>query len=150
MDREPKDVEAALAHDLNNYLQVVMGNLEVLRRRAAFAPDVVDAALNATRHAAQLADRISAMGRLRNPQPQRFDVNQVLNELREMVVRTLGDTIRVELELTEGLARAVVDPRCLQVALLELATNSRDAMPGGGKFTVRTGRAGVGMLKVEI
>ena len=61
MARELKQVEAALAHDLNNFLQVIMGNLELLRRRGEFVPEIVQAALQATRHAAQLADTGSGM-----------------------------------------------------------------------------------------
>jgi len=135
---EMKDVEAALAHDLNNYLQVVMGNLEVLRRRASFVPEIVNNALNATRHAAQLADRLVSIGRLRSLEPRSLDLNAALVDLGEMISRTLGDSIRVDMDLAPGLARAVIDPRCLQIALLELVTNARDAMPAGGKLSVRT------------
>src|SRR5437762_11140652 len=87
---ELKDVEAALAHDLNNYLQVVMGNLEVLRRRASFVPEIVAAALNATRQAAQLADRLVAVGRLHHLEPRKLDLNHTLTELREMLARKIG------------------------------------------------------------
>ena len=65
MSAELKQVEAALAHDLNNVLQVVMGNLELLKRRGELVPEIVDAALQATRTAATLADRAGAIGRLR-------------------------------------------------------------------------------------
>ena len=138
-----KDVEAALTHDLNNTLQVVMGNLEVLRRRAAFVPEVVDAALNATRSAAHLADRMAAVACLRQVQPRRLELNTVLDDLGDMMRRTLGDAIRLELELSPGAGTVLVDPRCLQTALLEVAANARDAMPMGGRVTVRSSKATV-------
>jgi len=150
MSRELKDVEAALAHDLNNYLQVVMGNLEVLRRRASFVPEIVSSALNATRHAAQLADRLVSIGRLRNLEPRAVDLNHVLGELTDMITRTVGDAIRVRMDLAPGLPNALIDPRCLQIALLELTTNARNAMPAGGQLTVRTASAEGALVKIEV
>jgi signal transduction histidine kinase len=138
MNGELKDVEAALAHDLNNDLQVVMGNLEVLRRRATFLPEVVTAALNASRNAAQLADRLVSIGRLRHLEPQALDINQALTELQDMIARTVGETVRVQTHFRAGLAKVRIDPRCLQIALLELATNSRAAMPAGGELKLST------------
>ena len=138
---ELKDVEAALNHDLNNTLQVVMGNLEVLRRRAAFVPEIVEAALAATRNAAQLADRMVALARLRNVERRRLDLNAALDDLADMMRRTLGDAIRLELALSPDAGAVLVDPWCLQTALLELAANARAAMPAGGKLTVRSSKA---------
>src|SRR3954468_24722711 len=145
MSREQKDVEAALAHDLNNTLQIVMGNLEVLRRRASFAPEIVDAALNATRNAAHLADRLGAVARLRNMEPRRLDLNAALDDLSDMMRRTLGDAFLLEMDLAPDAGTVLVDPRCLQTALLELATNARDAMPTGGRVLVRSAAGKVEM-----
>ena len=147
---ELKDVEAALAHDLNNYLQVVMGNLEVLRRRGTFVPDIVTAALNATRHAAHLADRLVSIGRLRALEPRAIDLNHTLTELGDMMARAVGESIRVDMDLAAGLGKTVIDPRCLQMALLELANNAREAMPGGGRLALSTARASGQGVKVEI
>src|SRR3982751_1419323 len=135
---ELKDIEAALTHDLNNTLQVVMGNLEVLRRRAKFEPEIIDAALNATRGAAHLADRLGAVTRLRHLEPQRIELNAALADLDEMMRRILGDAIRLDLDLAPDAGPVLVDPRCLQTALLELATNARAAMPAGGRVLVRS------------
>jgi signal transduction histidine kinase len=148
--REAKEVEAALAHDLNNTLQVVMGNLEVLRRRAAFVPEIVSAALNATRTAAHLADRLVSVGRLRDLEPRPLDLNAALADLREMIVRIVGDAVRVNFEVSPAPSPVAIDPRCLQMALLELSTNARDAMPGGGQLTVRTASAGEGLVRIEV
>src|SRR4051812_10368088 len=150
MSREQKDVEAALAHDLNNTLQIVMGNLEVLRRRESFVAEIVNAALNATRNAAHLADRLVSIGRLKNLEPRPLDLNQTLGELSEMIERTIGDAVRVSLELSAAAPRVVIDPSCLQIALLELVSNARDAMPGGGQLTIRTAVARDGVVRLEV
>ena len=148
--RSPKDVEAALAHDLNNTLQIVMGNLEVLRRRAAFVPEIVNAALNATRNAAHLADRLVSISRLKKLEPRPLELNDALGDFADMIERTVGDSVRVNLERAAAPVRVAIDPRCLQIALLELVTNAREAMPGGGQLTVTIGIAAAGLAKIEL
>jgi|SRR4051812_650544 signal transduction histidine kinase len=148
--RGANEVEAALAHDLNNTLQVAMGNLEVLRRRAVFVPEIVNAALNATRTAAHLADRLVSVSRLRDLEPRPLDLNGALADLREMMARVVSDAVRVDFELSPTPLRVAMDPRCLQIALLELSTNARDAMPGGGQLTVRTAGAPGGLVRIEV
>ena len=150
MSRELKQVEAALAHDLNNFLQVIMGNLELLKRRREFVPQIVDAALQATRNAAQLADRMLAVGRLQPHQPRALDLNRLLAELQQIIGHTVGDAIRVDLQAAPDLRSAFADPQALQVALLELATNARDAMPAGGRLTLRTANAPGELVMVEL
>jgi signal transduction histidine kinase len=67
-----------------------------------------------------------------------------------MIGRIVGDAVRVDLQLAADAGRVMVDPRCLQAALLELATNARDAMPSGGRLTVRSAPAAGGLAMVEI
>ncbi|HEY3077636.1 MAG TPA: ATP-binding protein [Burkholderiales bacterium] len=150
MGRELKQVEAALAHDLNNFLQVIMGNLELLRRRGEFVPEIVQAALQATRNAAQLADRMVAISRLQPHQPRRLDLNRLLGELEQMIARTVGDKIRLDLKLAADLKSAFADPHALQVALLELATNAREAMPTGGRLAIRTANTPGALVMIEL
>ena len=150
MARELKQVEAALAHDLNNFLQVIMGNLELLRRRGEFVPEIVQAALQATRHAAQLADRMVAIGRLQPHEPRRLDLNRLLGELEQMIARTVGDKIRLDLKLAADLKSAFADPHALQVAIMELATNARAAMPSGGRLAIRTANAPGALVMIEL
>jgi signal transduction histidine kinase len=150
MGRELKQVEAALAHDLNNFLQVVMGNLELLRRRGEFVPEIVEAALKATREAAQLADRMVAIARLQRHEPRSLDVNRLLGELEQMIARTVGDKIRLDLTLAADLKNAFADPHALQVALLELATNAREAMPSGGRLALRTANSPGALVMIEL
>jgi signal transduction histidine kinase len=150
MARELKQVEAALAHDLNNFLQVIMGNLELLRRRGEFVPEIVEAALQATRNAAQLADRMVAISRLQPHEPRKLDLNRLIGELEQMLARTVGDAIRVELKLAPDLKEAFADPHALQVSLVELATNAREAMPAGGRLAIRTANAPGNLVMIEL
>jgi signal transduction histidine kinase len=141
MDRDLKKVQAALAHDLNNFLQVIMGNLELLKRRQQFVPELVDAALAATRNAGHFAERLHSLRRLDPQQPRVFDLNRFVRELAEMTTHLVGDAIDVQADLAPGLRSAYADPRALQVAVVELATNARAAMPRGGRITLRTANA---------
>ena len=150
MAQELKQVESALTHDLNNLLQVIMGNLELLKRRGELLPEVVEAALAATRHAAAMADRLAAIGRLRRQEPRSLDVNRLIAELLPLIERTAGDAIRVELKLASNLAAAIADPQSLQLALLELTTNARHAMPAGGRLSVVTQDAGGGFIRIAV
>ena len=150
MSAELKQVEAALAHDLNNVLQVIMGNLELLKRRGELVPEIVDAALQATRTAAALADRAGAIGRLRRYEARSMDLNRLLAELAPLLERTVGDAIRVEIKLASTLPAIVADPHALQLALVELATNARFAMPAGGRLSVETSRADDDFIRVDM
>lgn len=150
MGRDLKEVESALAHDLNNYLQVVMGNLELLRRKNAFVPEIITAALNATRNAAQLADRLTALGRLHPYEARAVDLGRLLTDLRTIMERVVGDGFRVDNEIAPDLAPALIDPRLLHVVLLELAGHARDATPGGGHIRLRAANAADGRISLEL
>jgi signal transduction histidine kinase len=147
---ELKKIEAALVHDLNNYLQVIMGNVELLKRRREFVPEIVEAALGATRNAAALGDRLLALARLESYAPRAIELNRFLRELTEMVERTVGESIAVEFDLATDLRPAMVDPRALQLALLELATNAREAMATGGRLLLRTAAAPADRVLLEV
>jgi signal transduction histidine kinase len=147
---ELKRIQSALAHDLNNYLQVIMGNLEVLKRRRDFTPEVVEAALAGTRSAAALADRLLALSRLESYEPRALELNRFVRELTEMLERTVGESVAVEFELAPDLREVRADPRALQLALLELATNAREAMGAGGRLTLRTASAPAAQVLLEM
>ena len=149
MALELKQVESALTHDLNNYLQVILGNLELLKRRGELVPEVVEAALAATRHAGVLADRLGAIGRLRRLELRSLEVNRLLAELAPLLERTVGPAIRVELKLASDAPPVLADPQSLQLALLELTTNARDAMPAGGRLAISTSHAG-GFVRIAL
>ena len=150
MNGDLKEIAAAVAHDLNNYLQVVVGNLELLRRRREFAPETVEAALGATRNCATLADRLLTLGRLQPPAPRTFELNHFVREFIDTIAHTLGAAIRVELDLARDLPGALADPRAVQLALLELAANARAAMPGGGRLMIRTAPGPQSFLVLEV
>ena len=148
MPVELKQLEAALAHDLNNLLQVIMGNLELLKRRGELVPEIVEAGLAATRNAAAMADRLGAIGRLRRQELRPVDLNRLLVELAPLVERTVGDAIRVELKVASNLGDVRADPQSLQLVLLELATTARNAMPAGGRLSIVTQDAGSGFVRI--
>jgi signal transduction histidine kinase len=150
MNGDLKEIAAAVAHDLNNYLQVVMGNLELLRRRREFAPETVEAALGATRNCAALADRLLTLGRLQPPAPRAFDLNHFVREFMDTIAHTLGAALQLELDLARDLPSALADPRAVQLALLELAANAQAAMSGGGRLMVRTAPGPQGFLVLEV
>jgi signal transduction histidine kinase len=147
---ELKQLESALAHDLNNLLQVIMGNLELLKRRGELVPEVVEAGLAATRNAAAMADRLGAIGRLRRQELRPVDLSRLLVELAPLIERTVGDAIRVELKLASNLGEVMADPQSLQLVLLELATNARNAMPAGGRLSIVTQDAGAGLVRLAV
>ena len=150
MKEELKKIQAALVHDLNNYLQVIMGNVELLKRRREFVPEIVEAALGATRNAAALGDRLLAISRLESYAPRATELNRFLRDLTEMVERTVGESIAVEFDLATDLRPAMVDPRALQLALLELAANAREAMSSGGRLVLRTAAAPSDRVLLEV
>ena len=150
MSEQRKKLESALAHDLNNFLQIIMGNLEVLKRRREHVPEVVEAALEATRSAAALADRLLAFMRLQSHEPRTVNVNRLLADLAKTLAHTAGDKVRVETQLADDLRAARADPRHIQAALAELTANARDAMPGGGRLVIRTANASREFISIEL
>lgn len=131
-----------VAHDFNNMLAVIVGNLEMLIRRLpekegrnrTFASN----ALTGAQRAAELTKRLLAFSRQQPLQPKRVDVNQCVHDVSVMLRRSLGENIRIEIVQGGGLWRAFVDRPQLESAILNLAVNARDAMKGVGKLTIET------------
>lgn len=134
-----------IAHDFNNLLQIILGNLEILAR--TLPPDMGNlrrAAANAmagARRAASLTQRLLAFARRQPLDPKPLDANALVRSMSELIRRTLGESIQVEVVLAGGLWRTEADPNELESALLNLSLNARDAMPGGGKLTIETSNA---------
>lgn len=131
-----------MAHDFNNLLTVISGNLEMLEPhlREAESRELLGEAAEAARAAAELSGRLLAFSRKEPLDPRPVGLNRLLQGLADLLRRTLGGTIEVELRLAEGPLMAITDPGQAENAILNLAINSRDAMPEGGRLTVETGR----------
>jgi PAS domain S-box-containing protein len=131
-----------VAHDFNNLLQVIIGNLDTLQRNlASDSPRLQRAATNAmngARRAAALTQRLLAFSRRQPLDPKPISANALVTNLSELVHRTLGEMVAVETVLAAGLWKVEVDANELEAAILNLAVNARDAMPGGGRLTIET------------
>jgi len=135
-----------LAHDFNNLLMTVIGNLEILVCRISGEPERarMTAALRAAERGADLTSRLLAFARRQPLEPEPTDLNKAVTSLASMLRSALGGMIRVEVELAPGAPTALADGKQLDLVLLNLAINSRDAMPNGGALQIATGRETVG------
>ncbi len=134
-----------IAHDFNNLLQVVLGNLEILHRNlpedAARLRRSAENAMNGARRAAVLTGRLLAFSRRQPLAPRPVDANGLVAGMSDLLGRTLGEAVRIETALADGLWRAEADPNQLENAILNLAVNARDAMPDGGTLFIETANA---------
>jgi len=134
-----------IAHDFNNMLAVVIGSLNLLKRRVHRGESdnmrFIDGALDGAERAATLTHRLLAFSRQQPLTPQAVEPNKLISGMSEILRRTLGEHIAVETVLAGGLWRAHADRSQLESAILNLAVNSRDAMAGGGRLTIETANA---------
>ncbi|OYX12016.1 MAG: hypothetical protein B7Z15_10685 [Rhizobiales bacterium 32-66-8] len=134
-----------IAHDFNNMLFVVIGSLQLLQKRLAQGDlkveRYIDSALDGAQRAATLTQRLLAFSRQQPLDPVVVQPDRLVMGMSELLTRTLGERIRVELVATAGLWNICVDPGQTENALLNLAVNARDAMPDGGRLTIETANA---------
>ncbi|EJN15343.1 PAS domain S-box [Bradyrhizobium sp. YR681] len=136
-----------IAHDFNNMLAVVIGGLNLARRRLAKGEvDIdrfIDAAIDGANRAATLTQRLLAFSRQQPLAPEVVDINRMVGGMSELLDRSLGELISLETVLAAGLWRVRADPAQLESAVLNLAVNARDAMPRGGRLTIETSNASI-------
>ena len=134
-----------VAHDFNNMLAVVLGGLDLALRRLERGDTRIQKYLtNAQeggRRAAALTQRLLAFARQQPLEPTPLEANRLVAGMSDLLRRSLGETINMETVLAGGLWRIHADPNQLESAIVNLAVNSRDAMPNGGKLTIETANA---------
>lgn len=131
-----------VAHDFNNMLAIVIGSLDMARRRLGSDPakarECVDNAMEGAERAAQLTARLLAFSRQQPLAPKPVDANKLVGGMSELLRRTIGENVRIETVLAGGLWAAFIDGAQLENAVLNLCVNGRDAMPDGGRLTIET------------
>jgi PAS domain S-box-containing protein len=132
-----------LAHDFNNLLAGITGSLELLETRLAQGrlagvQRYISAAQGSARRAAALTQRLLAFSRRQTLDPKPLDANRLIAGIEDLIRRSVGPGVEVEVVGAGGLWLTRVDPSQLENALLNLAINARDAMPAGGRITIET------------
>ncbi len=130
-----------IAHDFNNLLLSVLLNVESARGTGSHSAETVERleqALKSLAGAQELTQRLLAFSRKQPLNPRSTDVNELVADVATLIKRTLRQDIDIGVQMAPGLCHAMVDPRQLESALMNLALNARDAMPGGGKLSIMT------------
>jgi CheY-like chemotaxis protein len=127
-----------VAHDFNNVLQIISGNLQLMREASVSGMQArrIDAAMFAVERGASLASQLLAFARQQPLQPVVVKLDGMIRTMHQMVHRTLGDDIEVETIVADDLWNGLVDPSQFETALLNLVINARDAMDGHGRLTL--------------
>ncbi|HEX3429501.1 MAG TPA: response regulator [Rhizomicrobium sp.] len=141
---------SGVAHDFNNLLTVIVGNLGFLEREMAGAGmngksvQRLSYMRIAAERGAKLTDQLLSFSRRQRLQPKTLDLNEALSSMHDLIQSTIGGSVEIQREFAAGLWRAVADPTQLELAVLNLAINARDAMEVGGTLTITTRNVTVG------
>ena len=133
-----------VAHDFNNLLMAVMGSLELLRKRLPNDPQItrlLDNAVLGAKRGASLTQRMLAFARRQELDAQPLDLAGLVIGMSELLERSLGGAVQLKLEMAAGLPQVRADENQLELALLNLSVNARDAMPNGGVIRIHAGTA---------
>jgi PAS domain S-box-containing protein len=128
-----------VAHDFNNLLMAVMGNLDLLRKRLiddARASRLIDGALQGAKRGVTLTQRLLAFARQQDLKVEPRSLLDLVRGMGDLIERSVGSQIEVRVELPRSLPLALLDANQVELALLNLVVNARDAMPEGGKLTI--------------
>jgi signal transduction histidine kinase/CheY-like chemotaxis protein len=132
-----------VAHDFNNLLTPIIGSLDLLRRRTPPADKShrhIDMATQAASRAATLVQRLLAFARRQDLQPRSVDIAVLVHGMQDLIRKSVGPMVEVAIDCPAELPPARIDPNQLELAILNLALNARDAMAGGGRLSI-TARA---------
>ncbi|HEY1383664.1 MAG TPA: response regulator [Dongiaceae bacterium] len=132
-----------LAHDFNNLLMGIIGSLDYLGKQPLSDPKArhfLSSARESAERGAALTKRLLAFARRQELRPETVDVRALTEGMAEMLQRSIGPTIQIDMEFSEDLALIAVDPNQLELAILNLALNARDAMPDGGRLRISAER----------
>jgi PAS domain S-box-containing protein len=128
-----------VAHDFNNLLTVILGSLELLRKRLPADPKamrLVDNAIHGAQRGAGLTQRMLAFARRQELKPVALDVADLVRSMTDLLHSSLGATAEIRMDFASGLNKVLADPNQLELAILNLAVNARDAMPKGGSVVI--------------
>jgi signal transduction histidine kinase len=134
-----------VAHDFNNLLTAVLGNIELasLRTQDKNVLSILKSAGNAAERGAKLTGQLLAFARKQHLAPRVVSLNELVSGMGDLLLQTIGASIRVETVLEKDLWPVMIDPTQLELVILNMAINSRDAMPNGGRLTVATRNMGI-------
>jgi signal transduction histidine kinase len=133
------ELTGGVAHDFNNLLTAVLGNLELLRKRLPPDPAtdrLIDGAMQGAQRGAALTQRLLAFARRQALEPRPVDLSDLVRGMTDLLRRSIGPSIEIAIDLPAGLPPALADANQIELALLNLAVNARDAMPGGGTVSI--------------
>jgi PAS domain S-box-containing protein len=136
-----------IAHDFNNLLTPIVGSFDLLQRKCHDDPQalrLISSVLQSAERARLLVQRLLAFARRQHLETRAIDLEHLVRGMLDLIERSLGPRIEVRVEMAADLPAACVDPNQLEVALLNLAVNARDAMPEGGAISISAKTADVG------
>lgn len=142
------ELTGGVAHDFNNLLTAVLGNLELLRKRLPANPStdrLIEGAMQGAQRGAALTQRLLAFARRQALEPKPIDLAELVRGLSDLLRRSIGPSFDIRIDLPAGLPPALADANQIELALLNLAVNARDAMPDGGTVSIALSQAESGL-----